>query len=109
MGAAQRRQRQPAVAADDGGQPLAQFQRTETGAEQRRVGVAVDVDKAGGHQLARSVDDAAGFGLSQLSHGGNASALHSHIGPDGGRTRSVQDHSVLDQQGIHDNAFCLFY
>jgi hypothetical protein len=40
-----------ASSSNNGGDPLAQFRLSEAGTENRRVGVAVDIDKARGRQL----------------------------------------------------------
>ena len=56
MGGAEGGGAEAAVAVDDGGKALTQLRRAETRAEQRRVGVAVHVDKARRQDAARGLN-----------------------------------------------------
>ena len=63
-----------AVAVDDGGKALTQLRRAEARAEQRRVGVAMDVNEAGGNGPAGGVDNMSGGRGGQIADGGDPAA-----------------------------------
>ena len=94
-----------AVAVDDGSQALAQLRCAEAGAEQRRVGVAVDVDEAGGDGLAGGVDNAGTVRAPQVADGGNFPAGDGHVRGEAGTARAVND-SAAPEDGIK-HGLCL--
>ena len=95
------RRGQAAVAVDDGRQTLGQLQVAEMRPEHRRVGMAVDVDKAGRHQSARCVNGAPRGGSGQHTDGGNFAALYRHIGAARRAAGAVDDHTAAYQQIIY--------
>ena len=80
VGAIHRRERQSAVAVDEGGQALGQLRLAEARGEQRRVRVAVQVDEAGGQGPPGGIDGMAGGRAVQVSHSGNGAAGDAHVG-----------------------------
>ena len=97
MGGAKGGGAEAAVAVDDGGKALTQLRRAEARAEQRRVGVAVDVNKAGGNGPAGGVDNMSGGRCGQIADGGDPTAGNGHIGRKGGAARAVDDGAAPDK------------
>ena len=110
MGAGHRGQGESAVAAYDGGEALGQLRFAEAGAQQRRVGVAVDVDEARGEKAAQAVNGADSLRAGELSHGGDLSAGESGGAGIGRSAGAVQDLDVSDQVVEHKKRLrCLFW
>ena len=86
----ERRERHPAVAADERGQTLCQFRFSIFGAEQRRVGVAVDIQKAGRQRAALRVKNVRGVGVGQTTNRGNGSVLDADVGGKSVRAGAVE-------------------
>ena len=95
-----------AVAVDDGGQPLTQLRRAEAGAQQRRVRMAVDVDKAGGDGLAGRVPHLRGICAPQVAHGGDPPAGHGYVGGKGRTACAIRHRAAPDKNIKHGR--CLF-
>ena len=86
----ERRERHPAVAADERGQTLRQLGTSKIGAEQRRVGVAVDVQKAGRQRAALRVKNVRGIDVGQTTDRGNGSVLDANVGGKSVRAGAVE-------------------
>ena len=86
----ERRERHSAVAADERGQTLRQLGTSKIGAEQRRVGVAVDVQKAGRQRAALRVKNVRGIGVGQTTDRGNGSVLDANVGGKSVRAGAVE-------------------
>ena len=69
--------------------------------EQRVVGVAVDVDEAGGYDHARSVEAALRLGVPQVADRGDPAAFHANVGRDAGRTGAVDYGAAADHEVDH--------
>ena len=89
--------RQAAVAVYDRGQTLFELQLAEMRAEERRVGMAVDVDKAGGDGLPCRVDDGPGLCGRQIADGSDLPVCDADVRPAGGAAGAVDELSVFDQ------------
>ncbi len=59
--------------------------------------VGVGLDEAGRHHQSLGIDDALGLGPSQLSQGGDLPPLYSHIGPEPGVPRPIDDFPIGDK------------
>lgn len=97
----------PAVAHELGCDALAYGALRGGVGQDRAVGVAVRVDKAGTDYLAGGVDHALRPGARQAPHGDDAVALNSHVRRVRGIPRPVGDPAVTDQdiqQGM--SSFC---
>lgn len=97
MGGAKGGGAEAAVAVDDGSKALTQLRRAEARAEQRRVGVAMDVNEAGGNGPAGGVDNMSGGRGGQIADGGDPAAGNGHIGRKCGAARAVDDGAAPDK------------
>ena len=94
---AHRRGGQTAVAVYDGGQSLAQLRLAEAGPPGGQIRMAMDVDKARGHQLPIGADDPPGVGSGQGAHLHDPSVFHRHIGGIGGTAGTVHHGTAPNQ------------
>ena len=91
------RNRKAAVAVYDRGQALFELQLAEMRAEERRVGMAVDVDKTGSDGLPCRVNDGPGLCGRQIADGGDLPVCDADVRPAGGAAGAVDELSVFDQ------------
>ena len=96
----ERRERHPAVAADERGQTLRQLGTSKIGAEQRRVGVAVDVQKAGRQRAALRVKNVRGIDVGQTTDRGNGSVLDANVGGKSVRVEHLRTANEPVQHGL---------
>ena len=87
-----------AVAANDGGDSLRDFEGHVGLREQRLVVVRVCIDEARGHDEALRVHHVVGGVALEIADGGDASAGDGHIGVKARRARAVDDGTASDQQ-----------
>ena len=108
-----RRCRQAAVAADDGGQSLLEFQLSEIRPKHRAVSMAVDINKSRGHHAARRINDP--LCRPQIfSDGGDFSVPDCQIGGERLPAASIYQAAVSYHQIVHANLLsrsqsCIFF
>ena len=93
--------REAAVADHLGGHALADLALRAGIEGQGEVGMRVDVDEAGRHDLAARVDRPARRAPGARLEGGDAPVAHRHVGLLPGRTRAVEDQSSADDDVVH--------
>jgi hypothetical protein len=96
----QRGQREPAVAGDDGGDPVEGRRRGRRIPEELGVVVRVRVDEPGGQHAAGRVEllGVAGRNLARLGDRRDAAGRDDDVGDPAGGTRAVHDRGVADDQ-----------
>ena len=92
-----RRDGQAAVAVDDRGQALLELQLAEMRAEERRVGMAVNVDKAGRNILPCCVKDCPGRSILEITNCGDFSVFNRNIACGRRCAGPVDQSTVLNQ------------
>ena len=88
---------QAAVAVDDRGQALPQFELAEVRAEERCVGMAMDIDEARRDVLPCRVDHRSGGSILEIADSGDFSVRDGNVGAHGGRAGTVDELSILNQ------------
>ena len=66
--------------------------------QQGEVGMAVDIDEAGGHREALGVEDGRVPRIGEVSDMGDAAARDGDVGPERRRTRAVDDGPAPDDE-----------
>ena len=95
--AAAGRHRQAAVAVDDRGQALLQLKFAEMRTEERRVGMAVNVDEAGRNILPCCVKDCPGRSILEITNCGDFSVFNRNIACGRRCASSIDQSTVLNQ------------
>ncbi len=104
---AERRDREPAVAADDRRHAVQRRRRERRVPEHLGVVVGMDVDEPGRDDLARGVDRARRFlRLVDGADGRDPTVADADVGDAAGRTRAVDDRSTTDDQVEHGHHYC---